>query len=151
MGERQKTILGPSWGALLGRAAHGWLNRPDWAQEAEARKLWKLPRCGKGGQIKSDFPPLPQHLENSPPKTLRVSHSSHSFCGCKRGYFEKLSLRKLRAFLGLVSMENSSPKALRVSHTHPALGDAISKKLKPLQFLFACNTPFLPGDVFCGK
>jgi hypothetical protein len=30
---------------------------------------------------KAIFPPLPQHLENSPPTALRVSHSFHSFGG----------------------------------------------------------------------
>ncbi len=47
-------------------------------QAVETDALWKP---WKNQRTKAIFPPFPQRLENSPQKTLRVSHSSHSFGG----------------------------------------------------------------------
>lgn len=74
------------------------------------------------GKTKQQFSPtFPQGLENSPPKTLRISHSSHSF-----GYW-------------LSICSETSQRVFRMIYFSRGR-HAISKQLKPMQFLFSCNT-----------
>ena len=87
-------------------------------------------------------PPFHRAWKTLRPKTLRVSHSSTASATTDPiAFSQKLYQGGLARFISVVTVEDSTPRASRNSHCHAAGKYAISKKLKPMQFLFSCNKP----------
>ena len=105
-------------------------------------KLWKLPPGGTvwknqttvfphrstglgklSAQKRSEFPTVPTASATTDPIA----------------FSQKLYQGGLARFISVVTVEDSTPRASRNSHCHAAGKYAISKKLKPMQFLFSCN------------